>query len=53
MVDVLTPQAVAAEASSLLDRPADLASLSVRLRELYDTSLGAAQRIFECMEKSA
>lgn len=52
MVDVLTPQAVAAEAALLLGRPADLAALSTRLRGLYRNSLGAAQRIFECMENS-
>ncbi len=50
MIDVLTPEAVAAEASSMLDRPGELASQAVRLRELYRTSQGAAQRIFECLE---
>ena len=44
--------AVAAAAALLLGRPADLAALSTRLRGLYRNSLGAAQRIFECMENS-
>jgi len=53
LVDVLTPARVVDEAARLLEAPQELARQSLRLRDLYRSSLGTARRIFDRLEGPA
>jgi lipid A disaccharide synthetase len=53
LVDVLTPARVVDEAARLLEDPQELARQSSRLRDLYQSSLGTARRIFDRLEGPA
>lgn len=52
IVDVVTPEDLAARAGRLLDDPEWLRRTSARLKDLYGPSRGAAGRIFDGMESA-